>query len=218
MADEKPMNIYQKLIEVRKCCNYLKKDAQGFNFQYVSSSQTLGTLRDKMNDMGLLLIPRVIDYEVRDHKTDKGKHNYFSIFKMTFTWVNADNPEEIIVCEWTGHGLDDAEKGVGKAVTYAEKYFFLKFFNIPTDKEDPDSFQERHTPQEDRPQQATPTKQPKDWAEWVQWQIVEKKTVSELDDFRAGISDKFDKLSKENQDNLMVNFINPAYAKFEGPQ
>ena len=63
---------------------------------------------------------------------------------MSFTWVNAENPEEQIECAWMGQGLDDGEKGVGKALTYAEKYFLLKFFNIATDKDDPDSFQAKN--------------------------------------------------------------------------
>jgi hypothetical protein len=50
----------------------------------------------------------------------------------------------MITCTWYGQGVDIAgEKGVGKAMTYAEKYFMLKFFNIPTDKDDPDSFQDK---------------------------------------------------------------------------
>jgi hypothetical protein len=58
------------------------------------------------------------------------------------TWVNAENPEETIECPWYGQGVDIAgEKGVGKALTYAEKYFILKQFNIATDKDDPDAFQ-----------------------------------------------------------------------------
>ena len=32
---------------------------------------------------------------------------------------------------------------MGKALTYGEKYFLLKFFNIATDKDDPDSFQRK---------------------------------------------------------------------------
>ena len=135
------MNIYQKLIEVRKAVPYLKKDNTGFQFKYVSSSQTLGSLRDAMDEQGLLLVPRVLATEIRDHTTRKGDHEYFSIFNMTFTWINAEKPDESIECPWTGHGLDDGEKGVGKALTYAEKYFLLKFFNIATDKDDPDSFQ-----------------------------------------------------------------------------
>jgi hypothetical protein len=63
---------------------------------------------------------------------------------MTMTWVNADKPDEVIECPWYGQGVDIAgEKGVGKALTYAEKYFILKQFNIATDKDDPDAFQEK---------------------------------------------------------------------------
>lgn len=137
------MNIYQKLIEVRKSCEYLKKDNSGYQFKYVSSSQTLGTLRAAMDLHGLLLVPRVICHETRDHETKKGEHEYFTIATMSFTWVNAENPEEQVECPWLGQGLDTGEKGVGKAMTYAEKYFLLKFFNIATDKDDPDSFQKK---------------------------------------------------------------------------
>jgi hypothetical protein len=43
-----------------------------------------------------------------------------------------------VSCRWYGQGIDSGERGVGKAMTYAEKYFLLKFFNIPTDEDDPD--------------------------------------------------------------------------------
>jgi hypothetical protein len=137
------MNIYEKLIEVRKAVPYLKKDNKGHQFQYFSSSQTLGTLKQKMDEMGLLLIPSVTERNVSDHSTKNGGHEYFTEIDITFTWVNAELPEERIHSNWYGQGLDSGEKGVGKALTYAEKYFLLKFFNIATDKDDPDSFQEK---------------------------------------------------------------------------
>jgi hypothetical protein len=137
-------NIHQKLIEVRKSVRYLKKDSKGFQFQYVSSSSALGSLREAMDSNQLLLIPRVVKSEIRDHTTRKGDHEYFTTLEMEFTWVNAEKPSEMISCSWIGCGLDDGEKGIGKAVTYAEKYFLLKFFNIATDKDDPDSFQKKH--------------------------------------------------------------------------
>lgn len=148
------MNIYQKLIEVRKSCEYLKKDNKGYQFNFVSSSQTLGTLRAAMDAHGLLLVPKVISHETRDHETKKGEHEYFTIASMSFTWINAEQPEEQIECPWLGQGLDSGEKGVGKAMTYAEKYFLLKFFNIATDKDDPDSFQKKL---DDKPQTTTTT-------------------------------------------------------------
>lgn len=136
-------NIYQKLVEVRKSVPYLKKENAGYQFKYVSSSQTLGALREAMDIQGLLLIPKITREEVRDHTTRKGDHEYFTILNVEFTWVNIDKPEEMVICPWYGQGLDDGEKGVGKALTYAEKFFLLKFFNIATDKDDPDSFQKK---------------------------------------------------------------------------
>ncbi len=157
------MNIHQKLIEVRKSVPYLKKDNEGHQFQYVSSSQTLGNVRAAMDEHGLLLVPSVIDKEVSDHTTKNGNHEYFTQIAITFTWVNADNPEEKIECAWLGQGLDSGEKGVGKALTYAEKYFILKFFNIPTDKDDPDSFQGKA--ERSRPSPPQPKRTSSDWIE-----------------------------------------------------
>ena len=39
---------------------------------------------------------------------------------------------------------DDSSKALGSALTYSERYFLLKFFNIPTDDDDPDKFEEKH--------------------------------------------------------------------------
>jgi len=103
----------------------------------------LGSLKAKMDELGLLLIPRVVSKEVSERETAKGGKEYFTELCMEFTWLNAEKPEETIVCSWYGQGLDSGEKGVGKAMTYAEKYFMLKFFNIATDKDDPDSFQKK---------------------------------------------------------------------------
>lgn len=161
------MNIYQKLIEVRKSVPYLQKENKGYQFNYVSSSQVLAGLKSKMDEMGLLLIPSVknkfVTIDTYDKEDNRGNTkrtvDYFTELELTYTWVNTDNPEEKIECQWYGQGVDTAgEKGVGKALTYAEKYFMLKFFNIPTDKDDPDSFQGK---QDDPPQQGqhtSPTK------------------------------------------------------------
>ncbi|MCL4415263.1 MAG: ERF family protein [Actinobacteria bacterium] len=136
------MNIYQKLIEVRKTVPYLKKENEGYQFKFVSSSQTLAALKAKMDELQLLLIPSVTSKNLIE-KNQSGSKEHLTELEMDFKWVNAENPEEFILCHWYGQGLDTGEKGVGKALTYAEKYFMLKFFNIPTDKDDPDSFQEK---------------------------------------------------------------------------
>jgi hypothetical protein len=134
------VNIYQKLIEVRKTVPYLQKESKGYQYSYCGSSQVLSAVKTKMDELGLLLVPRVLSHTLHPKgETDAKEH--LTELEMEFTWVNSEKPEETIVCPWYGQGLDTGEKGVGKALTYAEKYFMLKFFNIATDKDDPDSFQ-----------------------------------------------------------------------------
>lgn len=157
------MNIYEKLIEVRKVVTYLQKENEGQQYNYVSSSQVLSKVRTKMDELGLLIIPAIVGHRLNESTIEyieKGKYGdkpkktttYFTELDMVMKWVNAENSEEFIDVPWYGQGVDIAgEKGVGKALTYAEKYFLLKSFNIATDKDDPDAFQEKHN--DDKPDQ-----------------------------------------------------------------
>lgn len=146
------MNIYQKLVDVRKSVKYIQKEMQSSQYKYAGSSQVLAAIRNKIDELGLLLIPKVIDKNLLSETVEytdakglpKKTTTYFTELIMVMTWVNADEPTEMIECPWYSQGVDIAgEKGVGKALTYGEKNFILKFFNIATDKDDPDSFQHR---------------------------------------------------------------------------
>ena len=148
MAEQ--LNVYQRLAEVRKKVSYLKKEQSGSQFNYVGSSDVLGALHSKINEMGLLLQPAITGHKVKDQieiinqynkytkqTEQKQRITYFTELEMTMRWINIDNPEDFLESKWYAQGVDIAgEKGVGKALTYAEKYFLLKFFNIATDKDD----------------------------------------------------------------------------------
>lgn len=159
----KEMNIYQKLLAVRKSVSYLKKEATAKQYKYTGSAQVLASVRDKINEMGLILIPEITDKNVMPETVENvdadGKQKktttYFTELTMSMTWVNTDNPTETVKCPWYTQGVDIAgEKGVGKALTYGEKYFILKFFNIPTDNDDPDAFQKKFEQKSSKEMQA----------------------------------------------------------------
>lgn len=152
---EVKLNVYQKLAKVRKKVPYLKKDQKSNQYSYVGSSGVLGALNEEINKVGLILKPEIINWHVSDNHEqrwmqDKIKKEpiptdrvtYFTELEMLMTWIDVDNPQEKVECRWYAQGVDIAgEKGVGKALTYGEKYFMLKFFNIATDSDDPDKFQ-----------------------------------------------------------------------------
>lgn len=104
-----------------------------------------------MEDNHLLLFPSVnqANYsEIEVLVKGKMKPNILVQMDMTYTFLNADNPEEKLVIPFFAIGhQDDASKAYGTALTYAERYFLLKFFNIPTDEDDADAKQkrEKHT-------------------------------------------------------------------------
>ena len=143
------MNIYEKLLKIKKSVEYLEKAQKGQQYDFVSSSQVIAALRAKMNEEKLLLVPDVEDAKfssIIEKTSSKGNPTVDLLTEIfiTFKWINAENPEETLTVKWYGQGVDTSgEKGVGKAYTYAEKYFLLKFFNIPTDKDDPDLFKQK---------------------------------------------------------------------------
>lgn len=144
------MNIYQKLIEVRKLVDFLIKDEQGYQYKYVSGSSVLNTIRPKMDELGLLLTTDIVEsthqrftWEGKDSKEKPKTFIQFVVnMKLILTWINAENPEEKLTSYWISSGEDeDPAKAEGKAHTYGERYYLLKFFKIPTDNEDPDAHQ-----------------------------------------------------------------------------
>ena len=129
------MNIYQKLIEVRKSVPYLQKGENGPQFKYVSSSQVLASLKAKMDELQILLMPSVTAHKVNGETVEYTDNNgkpkktttYFTELDIVYQWINAEKPDEIITCPWYGQGVDIAgEKGVGKALTYAEKILYAE--------------------------------------------------------------------------------------------
>lgn len=136
-AQEQKLNLYQKLIEVRKSLSYFKKDTTGYKFQYVAGSKILAHLRTKIDELGLLLVPQIEKSELRSD--NKG---YVVEAKLTYRWVDAENPEDTLDVKFAGYGKQtDPAQAFGSLLTYSERYFLKKFFQIPTDDLDPDAFQ-----------------------------------------------------------------------------
>lgn len=141
-TDGQKKTLIEKLFSIQSGVSYLQKTSKGKDYNYVSSSQTLGVIRELMDRERVLLVPSVHEC-VFWPKEKLGGAMHLTEMKMHFEWVNADNPNERWGIPWYGQGSDMHEKGCGKAMTYGEKTFLLKFFHVATDGMDPDSFQER---------------------------------------------------------------------------
>lgn len=147
------LNIYQKIADVKANIEGFTKDTKGYNYSYVSGSQVLHRIRNKMIEHNLLLVPKTSDenykqIEVTRFNKKASREVTTSEFvvemKLTYLWINADKPEEQLEVNFYSVGQqDDVSKAHGTALTYAERYFLMKFFNIPTDEDDADAKQKQ---------------------------------------------------------------------------
>jgi hypothetical protein len=138
-------NIYQKLLHIQQSVETLVKDQkmeQGQKYKYVSSNLVVDTIRPLMNDLRLILTPRIIGSALSNEKVaNGGTTRYMTELTMEMEWRDCDTGE-VYVVPFYAQGTDLAgEKGVGKALTYGEKYYFLKQFHIGTPNDDPDADQ-----------------------------------------------------------------------------
>ncbi|WP_426704432.1 ERF family protein [Staphylococcus shinii] len=146
MSEE--LNIYQKIADVKANIDGFTKDTKGYNFTYVSGSQILHRIRNKMIEHRLLLIPSTSNEKWTTHtyKNKKGHEVIDFIVEMdlNYKWVNTDKPEEQLDISYHAFGQQsDISQAHGTALTYAERYFLMKFFNIPTDEDDADAKQKQ---------------------------------------------------------------------------
>lgn len=135
------MAIYKKLLEIQKRINGLGKDTKGFNYQYVSGSKVLGAIKPLMNEQGLILKQEVIDVT----SLPAGEKDVLFTVNMRFTWVDVESGETD-VNTFAAAGCNGKDKGIGSALTYAERYFLLKYFHIATDEDDVDYYEEPKAP------------------------------------------------------------------------
>ena len=149
MTEEtKKLNLFQKIAEVKANIDGFTKDTKGYNFSYVSGSQILHRIRKKMIEHNLLLVPSTSNENWTTHtfKNKRGQEVTEFIVEMdlNYTWINADKPEEKFEVSYHAYGQQsDISQAHGTALTYAERYFLMKFFNIPTDEDDADAKQKQ---------------------------------------------------------------------------
>ena len=111
-------NIYQKLLIIQKAVKGLSKDKESFSFKYVTGNKLLGFIKPL---------------------TKKGdKSEILSKVMMRFTWIDCETGEKDENL-FGANGQNDWEKGLGSALTYAERYFIMKYFHIATDEDDVDN-------------------------------------------------------------------------------
>lgn len=140
-AGQEPLNIYQRINEVRKEISYLQKDAEVQGYKVITHDAVTAAVRPHFIEHGVMVVPEMIYHNtVQNTEMFAGSKGTPVIrFEATFIvrFINVDNPEERIeVGPLPAHALDMGDKAPGKAISYAVKYAMLKLLSIETGEDD----------------------------------------------------------------------------------
>ncbi|HDR7616995.1 TPA: ERF family protein [Bacillus mycoides] len=140
------MNLWQKLVAIRKDIDVFVKNGKSYGYDYVTGSQILHKIKNNMDELQVILMPKMGEHKTwqYSYKSKKGKDTTDFVIEGDgfYEWINAEKPEERETIPWKFFGQqDDISKAYGSALTYSERYFLLKFFGVPTDEDDADAKQ-----------------------------------------------------------------------------
>ena len=139
--------VSRKIWELQKACRSLAPNTNGPKesgaYPYVSGAKLLSVVRPKMDELGLILTQEITGIENTPvtYNTRAGqKTEMFTALELRFTWIDTEDGSTL-VNEFKANGMNSWDKGLGSALTYAERYYLLKTLHIATDKDDIDALQ-----------------------------------------------------------------------------
>lgn len=124
------LNIHQKILGIMAEVKYVAKGDKTVNGQYrfVSHDAVTAKMHPMLVKYGITAIPSMQSISQEGNRTN---------VVLNVSFVNADRPEDQLTVAYPGYGIDNGDKGPGKAISYAFKYALLKTFCLETG-EDPD--------------------------------------------------------------------------------
>lgn len=113
------------------------KSGRDINYKYRSIDDFLNALHPLLAKYSCFIVPSLVSRTNQETQSKSGNKMHYSIITYNFKLYATDGSyiEGIV----DGESLDNSDKGSGKCLSYALKYFLITVFSIPTeDIEDTD--------------------------------------------------------------------------------
>lgn len=126
-ADQVSLNIHQRIHAVMAEVDpHIEKDGaveiRGTEaYKYVSHDAVTNHVRGALLQHGVMVHPTVTAANTDGNRCE---------LEVEVDFINADDPSDRITVRSVGYGVDNSDKGPGKAWSYALKYAYLKLFML----------------------------------------------------------------------------------------
>jgi hypothetical protein len=126
------LTLLQRLAKVQGEVDYIQKEKKpGMKYSIVSHDAVTAKVRPLMVKYGVLYYPVYADLSQVGNRTQ---------MQMSVRFVNVDDGTDFIDVVSAGYGIDEQDKGPGKAISYSVKYALLKVLGLESG-DDPDEDQ-----------------------------------------------------------------------------
>jgi len=121
--------LYKKLLLITHNVKSIKQDkTKGIPYKITSWNSVHDTIKKELLENNILIIP---------HISEHTKEGNLTTVKLYAEIIDTVSGQKIQVGDYIGYGVDQSDKGCGKATTYAYKYLLMKLFmmEVGTDED-----------------------------------------------------------------------------------
>lgn len=114
-------NITEKLFDITHAMENINQgNANGVPYKITSWNEVNDKVKKQLFDNKVIIIPRVLEHT---------KEGNLTTVRMNADIINVENPiDKITLGDYFGYGVDNSDKGIGKAISYGYKYMLMKLF------------------------------------------------------------------------------------------
>lgn len=215
MQEQKELNtLDEKLMELKKLVSIMKKDSEGHGYNYVSEESILLTINDKMIELGIKLTPKFVPgtlfSQVVNYQNAKGqpKTDVLVRSELQFIWKDIKTGETEVI-DWGLLGQQaDGSQALGSGLTYANRYFLLKYFNATTSNDDPDKIRSAIAAEEERKKiSAVQTKVKKTFEKAIQKYQTKEEVYKVLGTTRKQFIEDYNNVDKQDALLEQLNLV-----------
>lgn len=136
------LNIYQRLAKAMDAVKYVQKERkQGMQYTIVSHDAVTAKVRPALLEAGIVYHPIDLTHTQNGNRCEVA---------LTVRFASIDDKTDFFDVPSLGYGVDNQDKGPGKAISYAVKYALLKALGLETgDDADHDSIDHQPTPKQE---------------------------------------------------------------------
>lgn len=148
MSDKAKPTIYEKVVAVMDALNKKGIKKEQYNdfdeYYFRGIDDVYNALGPIIAEHKVLIVPKLKSRDTQVGQTSGGKPTFVTYVNVDYEFIDAENPESIMVVPMEGEAMDRGDKSINKAMSAAYKLMVFQTFCVATVEGSADSESDQH--------------------------------------------------------------------------